>query len=230
MACACLRMGRALPRCPWPPLGWRSNCRRWMCLTPRWFCSTPRPCPPPWHSRALACADVVLVVLDAAWRAVHLHASLQALLAGLQPHQRVGMVVTGVDPRSPSRRDALAQLRLQWPGQLLPYVLHQDEHLPRPRRRACCVHQMAPLRPSRPRLARHCQLAGAGLGPAAAGAAPRRCLMGHSTPLAWLRQVLGVPRPPRGGSGCGGPWYCPQSSAPRGGRCWPGWAADLLQY
>lgn len=94
--------------------------------------------------QALACADVVLVVLDAAWRSVHLHASLQALLAGLQPHQRVGMVVTGVDPRSPSRRDALAQLRLQWPGQLLPYVLHQDEHLPQAQAQGLCVHQMAP--------------------------------------------------------------------------------------
>ena len=55
---------------------------------------------------------------------------MQALLAGLQPHQRVGMVVTGVDPRSPSRRDALALLLLQWPGQLMSYVLYQDEHLP----------------------------------------------------------------------------------------------------
>ena len=88
--------------------------------------------------------NLVLVVLDAAWRSVHLHASLQALLAGLQPHQRVGMVVTGVDPRSPSRRDALAQLRLQWPGQLLPSVLHQDEHLPQAQAQGLCVHQMAP--------------------------------------------------------------------------------------
>ena len=83
MACACLRMARALPRCPWPPLGWRSNCRRWRCLTPRWFCWTPRPCPPPWRSK-------------------------------------------------------------RWPGQLLPYVLHQDEHLPQAQAQGLCVHQMAP--------------------------------------------------------------------------------------
>ena len=102
------------------------------------------PLPAPLAQQALACADVVLVVLDAAWRSMYLHASLQALLAGLQPHQRVGMVVTGVDPRSPSRRDALAQLRLQWPGQLLPYVLHQDEHLPQAQAQGLCVHQMAP--------------------------------------------------------------------------------------
>lgn len=102
------------------------------------------PLPAPLAQQALACADVVLVVLDAAWRSVYLHASLQALLAGLQPHQRVGMVVTGVDPRSPSRRDALAQLRVQWPGQLLPYVLHQDEHLPQAQAQGLCVHQMAP--------------------------------------------------------------------------------------
>ena len=102
------------------------------------------PLPAPLAQQALACADVVLVVLDAAWRSVYLHASLQALLAGLQPHQRVGMVVTGVDPRSPSRRDALAQLRLQWPGQLLPYVLHQDEHLPQAQAQGLCVRQMAP--------------------------------------------------------------------------------------
>ena len=83
------------------------------------------PLPAPLAQQALACADVVLVVLDAAWRSVYLHASLQALLAGLQPHQRVGMVVTGVDPRSPSHRDALAQL-------------------PRPRRRACAYTRWPP--------------------------------------------------------------------------------------
>ena len=54
--------------------------------------------------------------------------------------------------------------------------------------------------------------------------------MGPQYALAWLRQVLGVPQ--------AAPWWqwvwralvLPQSSAPRGGRCWPGWGGILLQY
>lgn len=100
--------------------------------------------PAPLARQALGCADMVVLVLDAALRAVQSHRSLQAWRACLQPHQQWAVVVTGVDPRSTSRSHALAQLRLQWSEHLLPYVLHHDDYLPQAQARGLCVHQAAP--------------------------------------------------------------------------------------
>lgn len=94
--------------------------------------------------QALACADLVVWVLDASPRAVLAHALLQTWMTRLRPTQAWAMVATGVDPRSKTRRSALAQLRQQWGQQLLPYVLHQDEYLLQAQSQALCVHQLAP--------------------------------------------------------------------------------------
>lgn len=100
--------------------------------------------PAPLAQQALDCADLVLWVLDAAPRAVHAQATVQKWLTRLEPEQHWAVVVTGVDPRSGTRREALAQLRRQWGPRLLPYALHQDEYLPRAQAQSLCVHQMAP--------------------------------------------------------------------------------------
>lgn len=100
--------------------------------------------PAPLARQALGCADVVVLVVDASLRAVQSHPSLHAWRACLQPHQQWGVVVTGVDPRSISRSHALAELRLQWSEQLLPYVVHHDEYLPQAQARGLCVHQATP--------------------------------------------------------------------------------------
>lgn len=94
--------------------------------------------------QALDCADVVLFVLDASLRAVCAQATVYAWSARLAASQRWAVLVTGVDPRSPVRRQALEQLRQQWGDRLLPYVLHQDEHLPQALEQALCVHQSTP--------------------------------------------------------------------------------------
>ena len=94
--------------------------------------------------QALRCADMVVCVLDASWRAVQLHDQLRAYTTQLAMHQRWAVVITGMDPRSSSRRQALAQLRAQWQEQCLPYVIHHDEYLPQAQAQALCVHEFAP--------------------------------------------------------------------------------------
>lgn len=100
--------------------------------------------PAPLAQQALAWADLALLVLDAAPRAVRAHAEMLAWMQKRAPAQRWAVVVTGVDPRSSTRRNALAALRRQWGERLLPYVLHQDEHVPQAQEQALCVHQTAP--------------------------------------------------------------------------------------
>lgn len=100
--------------------------------------------PAPLAQQALLCADVVVFVLDASVRAVRAHALVQTWVEQLRSPQRWAVVVTGVDPRSGSKRQALGQLRTQWGEQLLPYVLHEDEYLPQALEHALCVHQVTP--------------------------------------------------------------------------------------
>lgn len=100
--------------------------------------------PAPLAQQALSCADLVVLVSDVSLRAVRTHPALQSWMAGLQPAQRWAVVLNGVDPRSAVRRNMLAQLRAQWGDRLLPYVLHQDEHVPQAQERASCVHQSTP--------------------------------------------------------------------------------------
>lgn len=100
--------------------------------------------PAPLARQALDCADLALWVLDASPRALHAHASLREQIEHPRSPQRTAVVITGVDPRSPTRRDMLARLRAQWGEHLLPYTLHQDEHVPQAQERALCVHQATP--------------------------------------------------------------------------------------
>lgn len=136
--------GAQTPDTP-PPQGWLAEQLASLDLpadgvavldTPAW--------PAPLARQALACADLLLWVLDVSPRAARIHAALQASIDRLRPAQRWAVVLTGVDPRSPIRRDVLAQLRTQWGEHLLPYALHQDEHVPQAQERALCVHQSTP--------------------------------------------------------------------------------------
>lgn len=128
-----------------PPVGWLAGQLSQLDLpadgvvvldTPVW--------PAPLARQALDCADLALWVLDASPRALHVHAAWQASIRAARPAQRCAVVVTGVDPRSPTRRELLARLRAQWNEHLLPYALHQDEHVPQAQERALCVHQATP--------------------------------------------------------------------------------------
>ena len=100
--------------------------------------------PAPMAQQALLCADLVVLVLDVSPRAVHVHATWQSWIGRLQPTQRWAVVLNGIDPRSAIRRGTLARLRAQWGERLLPYALHQDEHVPQAQERALCVHQSMP--------------------------------------------------------------------------------------
>jgi len=100
--------------------------------------------PAPMAEQALLCADLVVLVLDVSPRAVHAHAALQSWIDRLQPTQRWAVVLNGMDPRSAIRRSTSARLRAQWGERLLPYALHQDEHVPQAQEQALCVHQSVP--------------------------------------------------------------------------------------
>ena len=91
--------------------------------------------PAPLAQQAALFADVLLVLLDASWRACQ----AQPLVRGLL----VGVVVCGFDARRPSQREALQTLRKQWGPLLLPYTVHADESLAQAHARGLCVMQHA---------------------------------------------------------------------------------------
>jgi cellulose synthase operon protein YhjQ len=78
-------------------------------------------------SQALACADLVVVCLDASPRAPLLRPQLQALRSQLKPGAALALVATRFNPRRDSQCQALETLRAQWADHLAPHVLHEDE-------------------------------------------------------------------------------------------------------
>ncbi|WP_312756579.1 cellulose biosynthesis protein BcsQ [Pulveribacter sp.] len=102
------------------------------------------PLPAPLAQQAAHAADLVVLVLDASVRSLRLRPVLDEFIATLPVVTRWAVAVTGVDPRSLSRRQALQALRQRWQDRLIPYPLHTDEHLQQALARAVCVHQHAP--------------------------------------------------------------------------------------
>ena len=100
--------------------------------------------PAPLALQAARCADLAVLVLDASVRSLRMHGALRAFVAALPGGVRCAVALTGADPRSASRREALQALRAQWQDCLVPYPLHGDEHVQQALAQALCVHQHAP--------------------------------------------------------------------------------------
>ncbi len=100
------------------------------------------PWPQPMAAQALACADLVVVCLDAAPRSALLQPQLKALLAQAGTGQ--ALLATRFSPRRDSQRKALDTLRTQWQDLLCPYVLHEDESIGAALAAAHCVTGFAP--------------------------------------------------------------------------------------
>jgi len=100
--------------------------------------------PQPLASQALACAALVVVCVETGARAPRLQARLQALQQALPPQGRMVLVATRYNPQRASQRAALQALQAQWPEQLAPYVLHEDEHVGAALQAAHCVCHHAP--------------------------------------------------------------------------------------
>jgi cellulose biosynthesis protein BcsQ len=77
-------------------------------------------------------------------RSLHAHGALRSFVSELPAGTRYGVLITGVDPRSSSRRQALKELRMQWQDDVIPCPQHTDEHVQQALAQAMCVHQAAP--------------------------------------------------------------------------------------
>jgi cellulose synthase operon protein YhjQ len=95
-------------------------------------------------AQALACADLVVVCLDASPRTPLLQAQVQALLAQARVGATVALVATRFSPRRDSQCAALETLQHQWGEQLSPYVLHEDEYMSAALALSHCVTAFAP--------------------------------------------------------------------------------------
>ena len=102
------------------------------------------PLPAPLAMQAASCADVAVLTLDATVRSLQLHGAFKEFLASLPASVRWVVSITGVDPRSVLRREALRTLRQQWQDSLIPYPLHADDNVQQAQAQALCVHQSAP--------------------------------------------------------------------------------------
>lgn len=100
--------------------------------------------PSPLAERAVACADVLIVTVDASQRAGQVQGLLAALLATAPAHAVRGVVLTGLDARRASHRQAWKTLRQQWGSLLLPYVVHWDEAIAEAHVLGLCVNTHAP--------------------------------------------------------------------------------------
>lgn len=99
--------------------------------------------PSPLAQQALRCADLVLVVLEASWRAQQIHAEVQSLLQQARASAVHGVLLTRFDPRRVTQQTALHALQTQWHGHVLPHVVHEDESVPSAMAATDCVaHHM----------------------------------------------------------------------------------------
>jgi cellulose synthase operon protein YhjQ len=102
------------------------------------------PWPQPLAAQALACADLVVVCLDASPRSARLQSQIKALLAQARPGAALALLATRFSPRRDSQCAALETLQQQWPDLLCPYVLHEDESASAALAAAHCVTAFAP--------------------------------------------------------------------------------------
>lgn len=79
--------------------------------------------------QAMACADGVVVCVEASPRVKSFFPGLDALRAAQPAGQALALVVNRVDPRRQSQREPLQALRVQWAEFLAPYPLHEDDHM-----------------------------------------------------------------------------------------------------
>lgn len=80
--------------------------------------------------QAMACADWLVVCVEASPRVELCFPQLEALRAAQPTGQGLTLVVTGVDPRRQSQRGPLQALRVHWSEFLAPHVMHEDDHMP----------------------------------------------------------------------------------------------------
>lgn len=102
------------------------------------------PLPAPLALQAAQCASLAVLVVDASVRSLRLQDALRDAIAQFPAGVRWAVALTGADPRSAARREALHTLRAQWQEHLIPYPLHADEHVQQALAQALCVHQHAP--------------------------------------------------------------------------------------
>lgn len=100
--------------------------------------------PAPLAQQALQCAELVVICLDVAPRAVEARATLLAMLAQLRPGSRAVMVLTRYSPRRAAQIQSRQILRAQWPELKSPYVLHDDESVPLAQLQGLSVTRWAP--------------------------------------------------------------------------------------
>lgn len=94
--------------------------------------------------QALACADLVVVCLDANPRTPALRSQVQALLDQAPSGARQALLATRFNPRRAAQSQALQDLQQQWDAQLAPYVLHDDECVAAALAASHCVVLQAP--------------------------------------------------------------------------------------
>jgi cellulose synthase operon protein YhjQ len=87
------------------------------------------PLPAPLALQAAQCASLAVLVVDASVRSLRMQGALRDAIAQFPAGVRWAVALTGADPRSAARREALHTLRAQWQEHLIPYPLHADEHL-----------------------------------------------------------------------------------------------------
>jgi cellulose synthase operon protein YhjQ len=95
-------------------------------------------------AQALACADLVVVCLDATPRSARLQEPVRTLLAQAAGGAGQALLATRFSPLRDSQRDALQTLQQQWPERLSPYVLHDDENTSMALAAGTCVTAFAP--------------------------------------------------------------------------------------
>ncbi len=94
--------------------------------------------------QAMACADWLVVCVEASPRVESIFPRLEALRVAQPAGQGLTLVVNRVDPRRQSQREPLQALRLQWAEFLAPYLLHEDDHMPLAMARHGCVVSVLP--------------------------------------------------------------------------------------
>ena len=100
--------------------------------------------PSPLAQQALRCADLVLVVLEASWRAQQIRPEVQSLLQQRRASALHGVLLTRFDPRRATQQTALHALQTEWPGHVLPHVVHEDESVPSAMAATDCVARHMP--------------------------------------------------------------------------------------
>lgn len=100
--------------------------------------------PQPLAHQAVGDADLLVVTLETSPRACAAAAAVTTLLDAARPDADRAIVLTRFDPRRPSHRDALVWMQQRWGDLVVPYSVHEDDHIPRAFAGASCVCIEAP--------------------------------------------------------------------------------------